>query len=85
MNLEDNLYYAPRATWGDVFSPWRYLDYQKLAVQPLHHKLKTEGFTALVIHTGRAPTVAQQPAFLQYFELVLVNGEVRLYLLRPGF
>jgi hypothetical protein len=85
MGLEDSLYYAPRATWGDIFGPWRYRDYQNLAPQPLHHKLRTEGFTALVIHTGRAPTVAKQPEFLQYFELVLVDGEVRLYRLRPGF
>lgn len=83
LNLEDSLYYAPRATWGDVFGPWRYRDYQNLAAQPLHHKLKAEGFSALVIHTGRAPTVAQQPAFLQYFELLLVDGEVSLYGLRP--
>lgn len=85
MGLEDSLYYAPRATWGDVFGPWRYRDYQNLSPQPLHHKLKTEGFTALAIHTGRAPTVAQQSAFLQYFELMLVDGEVSLYRLRPGF
>ena len=85
MGLEDSLYYAPRATWGDIFGPWRYRDYQNLAPQPLHHKLRSEGFTALVIHTGRVPTVAQQPEFLQYFELVLVDGEVRLYRLRPGF
>lgn len=82
MGLEDSLYYAPRATWGDIFGPWRYRDYQSLAAQPLHHKLRTEGFNALVIHTGRVPTVAQQPAFLQYFELVLADGEVRLYRLK---
>ena len=85
MGLEDSLYYAPRATWGDIFGPWRYRDYQNLAAQRLHYKLGTKGFTALVIHTGRAPTVAQQPEFLQYFELVLVDGEVRLYRLRPEF
>ncbi|WP_182344939.1 hypothetical protein [Comamonas koreensis] len=83
MNLEDSLYYAPRPTWGDVFGPWRYRDYQHLGAQLLHHKLKSEGFTALVIHTGRAPTVAQQSAFLQYFELMLVDDEVSLYRLRP--
>jgi hypothetical protein len=82
MSLEDSLYYAPRATWGDIFGPWRYRDYQNLAAHPLHHKLRSEGFTALVIHTGRAPTVTRQPAFLQYFELVMVDDEVRLYRLK---
>lgn len=82
INLEDTLYYAPRPIWGDVFGPWRYRDYASLSPQALHDKLAAEGFTALAVHTGRAADMVEREGFGQYFELVMIDGTVRLYQLR---
>lgn len=84
VGLEDNIYYAPRPIWGEVFGPWRYTDYIGLPAEAMFRKLSEQGFTALVIHTGRAPMVDVQRNFECYFQLVHRDGSVALYALRTA-
>ncbi len=81
LGLEDAIYYAPRPIWGEVFGPWRYHDYSELPSDRLFQKLKKEGFTALVIHTGRFPAVNIRAHFEHYFQLLHHDDQVMLYTL----
>lgn len=81
--LEDAIYYAPRPIWGEVFGPWRYQDFDRLAPQALHRKLQAQGFTAVVIHTKRIPQVNSRAGFDCYFTPLHADGAVRLYRLTP--
>ena len=81
--LEDAIYYAPRPIWGEVFGPWRYRDYANLPTGQLFQKLRNEGFTALVIHTGRLPDLTARADFERYFRRLHRDGQVALYALSP--
>ena len=82
LGLEDAIYYAPRPIWGEVFGPWRYRNYSELSPDQLFQKLRQEGFTALVIHTGRYPSVNIKADFEHYFQLLHHDDQVMLYALR---
>lgn len=82
--LEDSLYYAPQPVWGEIFGPWRYDDYTKLAPAQLHRRFSDEGFSAVAIHSERNPAVTSQAGFDHYFAEIFASGPVKLYTLRPN-
>jgi len=82
-SMEDAIYYLPSPTWGEVFGPWRYKDYN-LAPAVLRKKLLDQDFDALVVHTLRIPSLASSQDFDRHFELLTSDGVVALYRIRSN-
>jgi len=84
LGMEGEIYYAPRPIWGDWFGPWRYGDYARLDAPALRQRLASEGFDALLVHTGRMRNRAMvtKPEFARYFALEHQERAVMLFSVR---
>jgi hypothetical protein len=84
IGLESAIYYGPRPVWGDVFGPWRYADFIRLAPAELARKLWAEGFEILAVSLPTARDLEARPGFADHFIPMYAEDGAKAYRIRPS-
>lgn len=83
VGLSDAIYFAPNPVWGDVFGPYRYVDFLLLPAPEMARKLVQHGFGTIVVQTALGPYVDGKPGFEHHFKLLVERDGVKAYRIVP--